>query len=304
MVQEKRRIIELSLELPGAGASLLTWLHARGITDVVEASCDFLDAESADETIAAHGDGRLSLPLVLYSYDEAWVAALKSELSSSFGPGLRMNERRIADELWQEAWEPAFQFLLTERFVILGEEDESPDTGARITLRLRSGTVFGSGQHATTQALIRLLEQENPEKGARFLDVGTGTGVLCLVASHLGYQTIWGTDIEADAIESARFNQTLNHIPFTLLLGSLPPPEEMFDTIVCNILPPTLTALLPSLVDRLCAEGRLYLAGMHEANEQAILDTLAALGWVSVAAYRERGWTARLFRAAVPALSV
>jgi ribosomal protein L11 methyltransferase len=218
---------------------------------------------------------------------------LVQDLKAQFGSRLEIQWRRIADAIWQTAWEPSFEALITDRFFI-SDHQARQDAGSRQRIRLESGLVFGSGQHATTQAMVRLMEKvcAKPDADSSFLDVGTGTGVLALVAHYLGYARLMGTDIEPDALTVARRNQSLNGVPFPLVEGSLPPVEERFQAIACNILPPTLTHLLPALQQRLEPGGILLLAGFHEANVEPILAATAALGMKEKQRMVERGWIA------------
>lgn len=288
-------VIELTMTPLGCREALVARLHEWGFTDYIEGSCDNLDAEAGDELqwVEAFENGTLELPLVLYGYDEAVLLQLAHKLKAEFGADIELQWRRIANAIWQTAWEPAFEALITDRFVIADRHyRQSDDRRQRIVLE--SGLVFGSGQHATTQAMVRLMERvcAAPEQDASFLDVGTGTGVLALVAHYLGYQRLLGTDIEPDALTVARQNQELNSIPFPLQEGSLPPADERFSAIACNILPPTLTHLLPALQQRLIPSGLLLLAGFHEANLEPIRSACADLGMQEKARVVERGWIA------------
>jgi len=288
-------VIELTLTPQRCREALVTRLHELGFTDYIEGSCDHLDADAGDEQLwmDAFEQGTLELPLVLYGYDESIMMQLVQDLKAQFGSHLDIQWRRIADAIWQTAWEPDFEALITDRFFITDRKNRQ-DSGTRQRLLLESGLIFGSGQHATTQAMVRLMEKvcAHPEPSASFLDVGTGTGVLALVAHYLGYERLLGTDIEAAALNVARRNQDLNSLPFPLMEGSLPPADEIFSTIACNILPPTLTHLLPALQQRLQPGGLLLLAGFHEANVEPIRTACVALGMQEKNRVVERGWIA------------
>lgn len=285
-------IYELKLSCESGSEALLAFLHELGIYDCVEASCDFLDSAEteADEIFARFEAGLLNLPVLFYSYEEPLILELKAKIRDRFGTAVAVEIRSIRDDLWQEAWEPGFRFLETDRFAIGPENFEGFAIG-KIHLRLASGTVFGSGQHATTQALVRLMERLNDAEGS-FLDVGTGTGVLAFVAERLGYGDIWGTDIDEEAIAIARANALRNQIDLRLITGSLPSEARDWRTIACNILPPTLTHLLPALATRLAPGGRLLLAGFHEANQSEIRDALHRLSFSVRTEVKERGWIA------------
>ncbi|WP_176736483.1 50S ribosomal protein L11 methyltransferase [Oligoflexus tunisiensis] len=288
-------VIELTLTPQGCREALMARLHELGFTDYIEGSCDHLDEDAGEEQawVDAFEQGRLELPLVLYSYDESAMTQLVEDLQGQFGPHLAIEWRRIADAIWQTAWEPGFEALLTERFCITDVHGKR-EPGGRQPILLESGLVFGSGQHATTQAMVRLMENVCTDPGAdgRFLDVGTGTGVLALVAHYLGYKNLLATDIEPDALMIAQRNQNLNDVSFPLMEGSLPPVDAVFTTIACNILPPTLTHLLPALDQRLAPGGLLLLAGFHEANVEPIRVAWDRLGLREKKRVEERGWIA------------
>lgn len=284
-------IFELSLFRESGTETIVAFLHELGIFDCVEASCDFLDSDEAEgEAILARFEaGLLNLPVIVYSYEEPFIQELQAKMQEAFGD-VQMKVRVIRNELWQEAWEPGFRFLETDRFVI-GPENFAASSADKIHLRLASGTVFGSGQHATTQALVRLMEKEKGARGT-FLDVGTGTGVLAFVAERLGYSDIWATDIDEEAVAIASANAARNQIEIKLVAASLPTETRRWDTVACNILPPTLTRLLPALAERLEDKGRLLLAGFHEANQNEIRDALEKLSFRVKEEVKERGWIA------------
>ena len=154
------------------------------------------------------------------------------------------------------------------------------------------GKAFGSGQHATTKVCIEHLEKfHKPDgsKGKSFLDVGTGTGVLCFVAHHFGYSDIVGTDIDSDSWDSVEENKKLNQIDFKLVKKSLPDLEK-YDLVVSNILPPTVTNLIPDFKLRMKDQASLYLSGFNEANEDVVVEALEKNGFELVDRSSVRGW--------------
>jgi ribosomal protein L11 methyltransferase len=287
---EQAKTFELTIHPEGLRSELIRFLEANGIEDYVEAASDSIDADDVDwEEVLADWSEKDDSPLLIYKPDEKDFEDLKNALTIEFGDRIRFSGKWISDSLWQEAWQSDFQHLETEQFFISSPEFKAPSD--KIHILLKEAAVFGSGQHATTQALVRLMEAApRYEQPRSFLDIGTGTGVLAFVAHHLGYSPIVGTDIEDNAIENAEDNARLNHIPLILHLGSQPPEAILWDTIACNILPPTLTHLLEPLSKLLKDEGSLYLAGFHEANSDSIEEELKHLGFAVIEERKERGW--------------
>ncbi len=263
---------------------VLAFIRAQGIEDFVESAGE-VNADEDDWDLAFDDWSKADLgPILIYRSSRDELSSLILQLKEKFS--VTIHEKWIADTLWKEAWEPGFSSLETERFFIAAPSIEGGE--GKIRLRLIESQVFGSGQHATTQALIRLLEKRTGL--GRFLDVGTGTGVLCLAAHHLGFDTLCGTDIEDSAILNSQENAHLNEISIELLLGSLPVLDKPWDAIACNILPPTLTDLLQDLKHRLAPHGSLYLAGFNEANAEGVLAEITRLHLTVADECKVRGW--------------
>jgi ribosomal protein L11 methyltransferase len=124
---------------------------------------------------------------------------------------------------------------------------------------------FGSGEHETTESCLQILEQRTEVKGARVLDLGSGTGILAIAALKLGALHAVCVDIEQDAVESARANCQLNHIghKVTHVTGTLDAVEESnFDFILANIYGDILLDIATPLAAKLKPGGLLLMSGM------------------------------------------
>jgi ribosomal protein L11 methyltransferase len=124
---------------------------------------------------------------------------------------------------------------------------------------------FGSGEHETTESCLQILEQRTEVKGAKVLDLGSGTGILAIAALKLGALHAVCVDIEQDAVESARINCQLNHINHmvTHVTGTLDAVEvSNFDFIFANIYGDILLDIATPLTEKLKPGGSLLLSGM------------------------------------------
>jgi ribosomal protein L11 methyltransferase len=124
---------------------------------------------------------------------------------------------------------------------------------------------FGSGEHETTESCLKILEQRPEIKGARVLDLGSGTGILAIAALKLGASHVVCVDIEKDAVESARINCRLNQIDqgVTHITGTLDVvTESNFDFILANIYGDILLDLSEALTAKLKPGGSLLLSGI------------------------------------------
>lgn len=215
------------------------------------------------------------------------------QIQADLGPGYHYELKSYPAILWQEACETDFETLKTRRFLVANHPNPLTDSDDRLVLNLTNTQVFGSGDHATTQAILRLLETQPLGEKASLLDVGTGTGILAIAGAKLGYHPIVATDICHEALTAADHNARANAVGnLTLINGSLPPTSEKFSLVISNILPPEIQSLLPDLVSHLAPNGTLMITGFNLANISAIHQTCADLALVVSRQVEVRGWLA------------
>lgn len=134
----------------------------------------------------------------------------------------------------------------------------------RIDLVMQRGA-FGSGEHQTTCSCLELMEGLAELEAARVLDLGSGTGILGIAALKLGAKHAVCVDIEAQAVETARANCTLNNVEdrTTHIIGTLDEVGETgFDAILANIYGDILIDLAGPLSGKLKQDGVLLLSGI------------------------------------------
>ena len=148
------------------------------------------------------------------------------------------------------------------------------------------GMAFGTGQHPTTAlCLERLDELLHRKPGADVLDVGTGSGILALLAAKLGAGRICGTENDPIALEVAAENAARNGFAKERISWQLASPGELtgelarpYDVVVANILLNTLTELAPQIAAKVAPGGKLLLSGL-----------LSTQGAMAEAAYEPEG---------------
>ena len=116
--------------------------------------------------------------------------------------------QEVADTGWETHW---MDYLsdgwLTDNYYYVFEDKSFDDD--RGLIRINPALAFGTGGHATTQLAAKLLEQV--AKNKLVLDIGTGSGILSILASFCGAKTIYSFDIDPVAIKNAAENVDLNH---------------------------------------------------------------------------------------------
>lgn len=137
-------------------------------------------------------------------------------------------------------------------------------------LVIRPGMAFGTGRHETTQLVSEFIVEMYP-KPSSFLDVGTGSGVLAILAAKEGFAPIETVEIDEQAWDNARENFELNGLQNIPLHAHLQKVTQKFDCIVANILAPILIQLKPELLKLLNDKGLLILSGILEEEKDQVI---------------------------------
>lgn len=167
---------------------------------------------------------------------------------------------------WLSEWREALVGVeLGESFYVNPSHRPPPETDRRV-LTIDPEQAFGTGTHETTRLTAALIEQ-HATTGASFLDVGTGTGILAMVAAKLGCTPVWALEPDTNALACARKNLRRNNIDSIALrrAGWEIIPEwitEPVDIIVANIQSSVLEPALPSFVRVSRPDSMVILSGL------------------------------------------
>lgn len=212
--------------------------------------------------------------------------------------------RIVKEEDWAHAWKRHYKPMRIGRRVLLTPAWEEPEAlPDDVVVRLEPGMAFGTGLHPTTRLCVAALE-EWVRPGDQLLDVGTGSGVLSIVATKLGACPVWATDIDPLAIRAARENAVRNAISLGtdalhIEQGSIPEGQAgRFKVIAANILAEVLVGLFEgtygnvSLAEPLAPGGRMILSGILEEKLELVLAAAARHGLKEVERRQEADWLA------------
>jgi ribosomal protein L11 methyltransferase len=224
---------------------------------------------------------------------------LKLFLTALAVKSIRITE--IPDEDWAHNWKQYYRpFRIGARIVIKPSWEEHAAEDRDLIIELDPGMAFGTGQHATTQLCVKLIEKYL-SSGNEVLDLGTGSGILGLVALKLGASKVWALDIDPVALEYARENFRRNSMLCRAVIrhgSGLSGMRKKFPLIVANIVASTLVALAGKVPDRLSPGGVFIGSGIIKAREREVREALVRNSLAVVDVIREGEWVALAARRA------
>jgi ribosomal protein L11 methyltransferase len=225
--------------------------------------------------------------IIAYFPDRYDIIALRDGLQlfrttlreSGLTPEIFFDYVFLSERDWNESWKK--RFLPTdvgERFSIVPPWEKS--VHGRLTLIIDPGMAFGTGHHETTKTCLVLMEKRSQDnKHKRFLDVGTGTGILSIGGSKLGYGYVVGVDTDPLAVDAAQRNVRLNGLESVeIRKGSIADVEGFFDVIVANLMSEVLIEIAPQISSHLSASGFVILSGMLIGQEEDVIAAMENAG--------------------------
>jgi len=204
----------------------------------------------------------------------------------------------IAAQDWSVAWRAHHRTMkVGPRSWVFPPWEQVPlqegDTSFAV-VTIDPGMAFGTGSHPTTSLCLEACDELLAARpGADLLDVGTGSGVIALLAVRLGAGRVVGTENDRVALQAARAGAALNGIAPDRIEWLLQDPSEVpgrFGIVIANILLNTLEELAPRIAAKLAPGGRLVLSGLLAEQGDAAERAYLAQGLRAVSRRERDGW--------------
>ena len=204
----------------------------------------------------------------------------------------------IKGQDWNKEWEQNYfkPILIDDKLVIRSSFHEDFPK-AEIEIIIDPKMAFGTGHHATTAGMSRMLMEESHLKNASVIDMGTGTGILSILAKKLGAGPTVGIDIDEFAIENARENGVLNGEDIEWITGDDKVLKELApaDIFLANINLNVIRDNLDKYVAKLKPGGKIFLSGFLVSDKPAILEEAEKYGLTFSKETSENGWQTIVF---------
>jgi ribosomal protein L11 methyltransferase len=272
--------------------------RARRIADLLGESFD-----AAETAIAAFAqeDGTRAPPWLVEVYFRRQPnrEAVRRLIRLAAGDEVAVAFDAFGETDWVAASLEGLAPVRAGRFTIHGRHDRARLPAQGINIEIEAALAFGTGHHGTTRgcllALDDLLKRCRPN---RSLDIGTGTGVLAIAAARALNRRVVATDIDPQAIATARTNIRTNKARglVTLLLARGIAAREVearrpYDLVFANILLGPLLGLAAPLARLIARNGVVILSGLLHGQANAALAAYRAQGLYLVHRYPLDEWT-------------
>ncbi len=206
---------------------------------------------------------------------------------------------------WRDKWKEFFHtFTVGDYTIVPSWEEVSSDSDPKHIIRMDPGITFGTGKHESTRMIIEELP-EYIHGGEKVLDLGTGSGILAMIALREGAADVTATDIDPATKDAVAENFERNNLPLEkmhLVIGDLASDKKVqgevgggYDVACANILADIIIGMLPAIRNTIRPEGVLLTSGIIDFKEEEVKNALYENGfkvydikkcgeWVSIAA--------------------
>ena len=225
------------------------------------------------------------IKLTMYADPSLDLDTIKSDIESRLTDAnisFTSIDTTILDEsTWLNSWQQYIEATeILPNLIIKLAWQEYDNVDHKTIIEIDSDISFGTGAHETTRTCAELLKSYSESMDLNTvtcLDIGTGTGILLLIAAQLGIKHLVGIDIEEYAANQARINCENNHVSAEIICGNL---DSDFNgtaqIILANLTVDPLKILLPQIGKKLDNQGILIISGIIDDRYDEIMPYIEA----------------------------
>ena len=202
----------------------------------------------------------------------------------------------IPDQDWNATWEASYEPVIINEFCRIRAPFHKVEGSYKYDLIIEPKMSFGTAHHETTSQIIELMLQSD-FTGQNLLDMGSGTGVLAILAKKLGSAMTVAIDNDEWAYRNALDNIRLNDENDIIVeLGDASSlNDRQFDVILANINRNILLRDMKEYVKCLVDGGKIFFSGFYEEDLVLITKEAERLGLTYSNHVTKNNWTAAVF---------
>ena len=224
--------------------------------------------------------GKLRVFLTSYPANLKEILSTERELMKSRGLTdedlgsweITIDEKENQDwsKKWKEKWTVTH---VTDNIAVVPSWLKYESKKDEITITLDPGCAFGTGTHQTTQLCMKALEKYL-KKGDSVADIGTGSGILAILAKKLGAGKVYGCDIDETVIDVCEENAGVNGVEIPFELNTADKIKEQYDFVCANILHFVLAEIMGDLKNITKPNGLISLSGILDEKKDMVLEAI------------------------------
>lgn len=235
-------------------------------------------------------------------FGSAKIGQLTAELQNlakyGFEPGdVLVVHNHVEEQDWAHAWKEYYEPQRIGRVLIWPSWLELSDEESGkwdLVVQLDPGMAFGSGTHPSTAMCVEFLQELNLQ-AKEVWDVGTGSGILAIIAAKFGAK-VKAVDVDPVAVKVSQENMELNEVDFAIHQGSLEDLTGEPQVIVANIVAKVIGPMLPQAYRVLQPGGYFIASGVIEERDKEILSLAEKAGFRLLRKSQKGEWVSYLFQ--------
>ncbi|MDE5811815.1 MAG: 50S ribosomal protein L11 methyltransferase [Muribaculaceae bacterium] len=264
------------------------------ITDVLAA---LLADEGYESFVPSAEDLIAYIPVEKFS--ESRVASVLEQFPMP-DVAISCHSKFVEGQDWNSEWEKNYfkPIVVADRCVIHSSfHTDVPE--AEYDIVIDPKMAFGTGHHQTTSLILaRLLDLDL--HGKHLIDVGTGTGVLAILAAMRGASSVDAIEIDGFAIVNAQETVERNNVNVNLIHGDASKLAQLpeADYLLANINRNIIVADLPAYARAIKSGATAIFSGFYVEDVDIIAEAAGKVGlklldvterdrWASVAMIKE-----------------
>lgn len=202
----------------------------------------------------------------------------------------------IPEEKWANEWKKYYKPVRLGKNIIIKPtwEEYLGTNEGELIIEMDPGMAFGTGTHETT-AMCAMLLEKYLENHHTVIDIGTGSGILGIIAAKMGADRVIGVDIDKVAVKVAGENIATNHVEDKMAVrcGNLTDVvAEKGDIVVSNIIADVII-LLSDMVQNVIKPNGLWISsGIIEGRKEDVIESINKAGFEIIEICQQKDWVA------------
>ena len=251
-------------------------------------------AELDYETFEELGNGDLLAYVPQKEFNTDRIDAL---LTDKFeGLGIAYKYETIADRNWNEVWESNYDSVVIDNRCLIRAPFHKEDDSMEFQILIEPQMSFGTAHHETTAMMIGYaLDADLADK--EVLDMGSGTGVLAILASMRGAKHIDAIDNDEWAYKNCIDNVSKNNIDnIEVIMGDAKVVDKAYDVIFANINLNILVRDTEVYAKALNSGGLIYFSGFYNSDLKKLEETANQFHLSLIDTKEKNKWMAACFK--------